>query len=62
MNGTVIGPEKDKSRLNLGDAHYHSFQELLPFCLLLKNVKIKIYRTINLSDFCMNVKLSLTQK
>jgi len=35
-----------KSRLKLGNACYHSVQNLLSSSLLSKNVKIKIYRTI----------------
>jgi hypothetical protein len=40
--------EEIKSRLNLLNACYHSVQNLLSASLLSKNVKIKIYRTINL--------------
>ena len=35
-----------KSRLKLGNAGYHSVQNLLSSILLSKNLKIKIYRTI----------------
>jgi len=35
-----------KIRLNLGNACYHSVQHLLSSCLLSKNLKIKIYKTI----------------
>ena len=35
-----------KSRLKLGNACYHSLQNLLSSSLLSKNLKIKIYRTI----------------
>ena len=38
--------EEIKSRLKLGNACYHSVQNLLPSRLLSKNLKIKIYRTI----------------
>jgi hypothetical protein len=34
-----------KSRLNLGNACYHSVQSLLSFRLLSRNVKVKIYKT-----------------
>ena len=40
--------EEIKSRLKLGDACYHSVQNLLSSRLLSKNLKIKIYRTVNL--------------
>ena len=35
-----------RSRLKLGNACYHSVQNLLSSSLLSKNLKIKIYRTI----------------
>jgi hypothetical protein len=35
-----------KSRLNSGNACYHSVQSLLPSCLLSRNVKVKMYKTI----------------
>jgi hypothetical protein len=38
--------EEIKRRLNSGNACYHSVQNLLPSCLLSKNVKVKIYKTI----------------
>jgi len=38
--------EEIKSRLNSGNACYHSVQNLLSSSLLSKNLKIKIYRTI----------------
>ena len=39
-------PEEIKSRLRLGNACYHSVQNLLSSRLLCKNLKIKIYRTV----------------
>jgi hypothetical protein len=38
--------EKTKSRLNSGNACYHSVQCLLSSRLLSRNVKVKIYKTI----------------
>jgi hypothetical protein len=38
--------EKIKSRLNSGNACYHSVQSLLSSCLLSSNMKVKIYKTI----------------
>jgi hypothetical protein len=38
--------EEIKKRLNSGSACYHSVQNRLSPCLLLKNVKIRIYKTI----------------
>jgi hypothetical protein len=38
--------EEIKSRLNLGNNCYLSFQCLLSSCLLSRNVKVKIYKTI----------------
>ena len=45
--------EEIKRRLKLGNACYHSVQNLLSFSLLSKNLKINIYRNI----ICMDVKL-----
>ena len=39
-------PEEIKNRMNLGNARYHSVQNLLSSRLLSKNLKIKTYRTI----------------
>ena len=41
--------EEIKSRLRLGNACYHSMQNLLSSRLLSKNLKIKIHRTIILA-------------
>ena len=49
--------EEIKSRLKSGNACYHSVQNLLSSRLLFKNMKIKMYRTIILPRFCMDVKL-----
>jgi hypothetical protein len=38
--------EEIKSRLNSGNACYHSVQSLLSSILLSRNVKVKIYKTI----------------
>jgi hypothetical protein len=38
--------EEIKSRLKLGNACYHSVQDLVSYSLLSENTKIKIYRTI----------------
>jgi hypothetical protein len=38
--------EEIKSRLNSGNACYHSVQSLLPSRLLSRNLKVKIYKTI----------------
>jgi hypothetical protein len=38
--------EEIKRRQNSGNACYHSVQNLLSSCLLPKNVKIRIYKTI----------------
>jgi hypothetical protein len=38
-----------KSRLNLGNPCYPSDQNLLSSCLLLKNIKVKIYSTLILT-------------
>jgi len=41
--------EEIKSRLKSRNVCYHSVQNLLPSSLLIKNLKIKLYRTIILS-------------
>jgi hypothetical protein len=52
--------EDIKSRLNSGNACYHSVQRLLSSRLLSRNVKVKIYKTIILTlVFCMGVKIGL---
>jgi hypothetical protein len=38
--------EDIKSRLNSGNACYHSVQSILSSCLLSRNIKVKIYKTI----------------
>jgi hypothetical protein len=38
--------EEIKRRLNSGNACYHSVQNPLPFRLLLKSVKVRVYKTI----------------
>ena len=43
---TIFIQEEIKSRLKLGNACYHSVQNLLSSRLLSKNLKIKIYRTV----------------
>jgi hypothetical protein len=49
--GTTLTNQNDildeiKSRLNSGNACYYSVQNLLSSCLISKNLKIKIYKTI----------------
>jgi hypothetical protein len=44
--------EEIKSRLNVVNVYYHSFQNLLSSCLLSKNIEIEIYRTIILYVLC----------
>jgi hypothetical protein len=57
--------EEIKRRLNSGNAWYHSVQKLLSFCLLSKNVKIRIYKTIILPAVlygCETWSLTLREK
>jgi hypothetical protein len=55
--------EEIKKRLNSVNACYHSVQNLLSFCLLSRNVKIRIYNTINLPLFMYGCETwSLTLK
>jgi hypothetical protein len=57
--------EEIKNRLNLGNACYHLVQSLLSSRLLSRNVKAKIYKTINLRVVlygCENWSLTLREK
>jgi hypothetical protein len=53
--------EEIKSRLNSGNACYHSVQSLLSTRLLSRNVKVKIYETIILPVVLYGVKLGLSR-
>jgi hypothetical protein len=49
--GTTLRSQNDihdeiKSRFNSGNACYNSIQNLLSSCLISKNLKIKIYKTV----------------
>ena len=48
--------EEVKTRLKSRNADYHSVQNILSSSLLSKNIKIKIYRCIICTLFCMGVK------
>jgi hypothetical protein len=51
--------EEIKRRLNLGNACYHSVQNLLSSPLLSKNVKMRIYKTIILPHFfCSDITVT----
>ena len=57
--------EEIKSRFKLGNACYHSVQNLLLYSLLTKNLKIQIYRTIILPVVlygCENWSLTLREE
>jgi hypothetical protein len=57
--------EKTNSRLNSANACYHSVHNLLSSSLLSKNMKIKIYTTINLPvvlHTCQRWSLTLKDK
>jgi hypothetical protein len=63
--GMTLTNQKDihdeiKSRLHSGNACYYSVQNLLSSCLISKNLKIKIYRTVICQLCCMGVKLGLS--
>jgi hypothetical protein len=49
-----------KSRLNSGNACYHSVQNPLSSRLISKNLNIKIYKTVILPIVYMGAKLSLS--
>jgi len=48
--------EEIKSSLKSGNACYHSVQNLMSSILLSKNLKVKIYRTLNLPDVLYGCK------
>jgi hypothetical protein len=57
--------EEIKSRLNSGNACYHSVQSLLSSRLLSRNVKVKIYKTIILPAVlygCETLSLTLREE
>jgi sorting nexin-29 len=57
--------EEIRSRLNSGNACYHAVQNLLSSCLLSRNVKIKIYKTIILPVVlygCETLSLTLREE
>jgi hypothetical protein len=57
--------EEIKRRLNSGNAHYHSVQNLLSSRLLSKNLKIRIYKTIILPVVlygCGTLSLTLSEE
>jgi len=68
--GTILTKQNSiqaeiKSRLKLGNACYHSVQNLLSSSLLSKNLKIKIYRTIILPVVlygCETLSLTLREE
>jgi hypothetical protein len=51
--------EEIKSKLNLGNASYHSIQNLLSSRLLSKNIKIIMFKTIIGLWFCMDMKFGI---
>jgi hypothetical protein len=52
---------KMESKLKSGNAFYHSVQNLLSYSLLLKNMKLKIYKIIIACFFFMCVKLGISR-
>jgi hypothetical protein len=52
--------EEIKSRLNSGNACYHSVQSLSSFRLLSRNTYIKIHKITLLLLFCTGVKIGLS--
>jgi hypothetical protein len=57
--------EEIKRRLNSGKACYHSVQKLLSSCLLSRNIKIRVYKTIILPVVlygCETVSLTLWEE
>jgi hypothetical protein len=63
--GTKLTNQNDNedeinSRFNSGNACYYSVQNLLPSCLISKNLKIKIHKTVFFLLCCMGAKLGLS--
>jgi hypothetical protein len=63
--GTTLTDQNDihdeiKNRLNSGNACYYSVQNLLSSHLILKNPKIKKYKTVIFQLCCMGAKLGLS--
>jgi hypothetical protein len=54
--------ERIKNRLNSGNSCYHADQNCLSFCLLSRNIKVKIYKAVILCIFCMGVKPGLSHQ
>jgi hypothetical protein len=57
--------EETESRLNSGNAYYNSVQSVLSSCLLLSNVKVKIYKSIILPFVlygCKSWSLTLSEE
>jgi hypothetical protein len=59
--GTTLTNQNDihdeiKSRLNSGNAYYYSVQNLLSSRLISKNLKIKIYNTLNFAGCALWVR------
>jgi hypothetical protein len=57
--------EEIRNRLNSENACYHEVQNLLSFCLLSRNVKIKIHKTIIFPVVlygCENLSLTLREE
>jgi hypothetical protein len=50
--------EEIKGILNLGNACYHLVQSLLSSCLLSRNLKVKIYKTVILLYGCETCSLT----
>ena len=55
FNFVIKNQAEIESRLKSGNVCNHSVQNLLSSSMLSKNINIKIYRTIILSDLCMGV-------
>jgi hypothetical protein len=55
INQSLI-PEEIKTRLNSGNACYHSVQNLLSSCLLPQNIKIRIYKSLDVPEHRSNNK------
>ena len=57
LTNKILFRKKLRADLKSGNTCYHSVQNLLSSSFLSKSLKIKIFRTIIVSVFCMGVKL-----
>jgi hypothetical protein len=58
LTNQIFIQEEIKNKLNLGNAYYLTVQNVLSFCIVSKNVKTKMYKTVIFLLFCVGVEIS----